>query len=507
MSKKPDGFFTDKNGIVHPIMPKGSKRKPSSANRQQHNGTPKRPDGWYKGHDDEDRHNGPKPTEIALSDDTGFDVNPTDAVNPSDKPVLKGRITNDPPRPGWGELVKQALKSVPFRKLAAGLLISGDDVAKALRDLEAHTGDRDTAQQMVRAMLTDTVQERLTERQPGRVVTANDATAVIDRLYGDWLTPQGGPAMPHDNRLTRANWINQSLDRLPRVKGHVFLHGQLVPEDAVWQRLNQLYDEMEPRPLQPPSSPQQGLKNSLKRDMIDTMLPQDTAVVWHDVPTTPDVAAFALGQEVAPVLTPKDPVVPFHLPDDNPLFIETPGGYMANPEAYKALDTYRDGYFPDIKKRARNRYVLYQWLKTHHIPDYALPSVPPKPEVADIRKNIQASIEAVYSKQHNLPFWFKSMVETGGEWDYKRLNRTRYENFGNFHFGIVGAAIGFPLDLLLRGAGFYQWVSGTTKPAYGWAGGDPPYGDDPRDQEQIIRGYLYYLALEDYANRDEEAMP
>jgi hypothetical protein len=52
-----------------------------------------------------------------------------------------------------------------------------------------------------------------------------------------------------------------------------------------------------------------------------------------------------------------------------------------------------------------------------------------------------------------------------------------------------------------------QSISGTTKPAYGWAGGDPPYGDDPRDQEQIIQGYLYYLALEDYANRDEEARP
>jgi hypothetical protein len=86
--------------------------------------------------------------------------------------------------------------------------------------------------------------------------------------------------------------------------------------------------------------------------------------------------------------------------------------------------------------------------------------------------------------------WFKTMVESGGVWDYKRFNRVKYENFGNFHYGLVGAATDLPLWILLRGAGGFQLISGTRKPSFGRTLGDLPYGDDPRDQEStIIRGY------------------
>jgi hypothetical protein len=99
------------------------------------------------------------------------------------------------------------------------------------------------------------------------------------------------------------------------------------------------------------------------------------------------------------------------------------------------------------------------------------------------------------------------MMESGGVWDYKRFNRVKYENFGNFHYGLVGAATDLPLWVLLRGAGGFQEYSGTSIPAFGSWWKDMPHGDDPRDQEQIIRGYLYYIALEDYINRDEEPRP
>jgi hypothetical protein len=99
--------------------------------------------------------------------------------------------------------------------------------------------------------------------------------------------------------------------------------------------------------------------------------------------------------------------------------------------------------------------------------------------------------------------WFKTMVESGGEWDYKRFNRVKYENFGNFHYGLVGAASGGTLYGLLAWAGVYQIWSKTWKPAYGVPFTNIPNGDDPRDQEQIIRGYLYYIALESYVNNHE----
>ncbi len=48
--------------------------------------------------------------------------------------------------------------------------------------------------------------------------------------------------------------------------------------------------------------------------------------------------------------------------------------------------------------------------------------------------------------------WFYQMVRNHGPWDYKQ-GRAEYANFGNFHYGAVGAAAGIPEGILLRGAG------------------------------------------------------
>ena len=74
-----------------------------------------------------------------------------------------------------------------------------------------------------------------------------------------------------------------------------------------------------------------------------------------------------------------------------------------------------------------------------------------------------------------------------------------YEDFGNFHYGIVGRAFGFSERTLLREAGRAQQAAGTSRKEWGspgWRinpwGGEGSYGDDPKDQEMIREGIMYY---------------
>lgn len=59
--------------------------------------------------------------------------------------------------------------------------------------------------------------------------------------------------------------------------------------------------------------------------------------------------------------------------------------------------------------------------------------------------------------------WFYQMVRNHGPWDFKQ-GRAQYANFGNFHFGAVGAAAGIPDGVLLQGAGAAQILAGTSNP-------------------------------------------
>ncbi|WP_408952521.1 polymorphic toxin type 44 domain-containing protein [Lysobacter sp. Hz 25] len=89
--------------------------------------------------------------------------------------------------------------------------------------------------------------------------------------------------------------------------------------------------------------------------------------------------------------------------------------------------------------------------------------------------------------------WFKDQVQGGGPWDYKTQG-AQYENYGNFHFGVVAAAMDIPEQIGLRGAGYVQIQSDTSQDGWGkpYDLGDSSYGDDPRDQAQIKAGYDYY---------------
>ena len=87
--------------------------------------------------------------------------------------------------------------------------------------------------------------------------------------------------------------------------------------------------------------------------------------------------------------------------------------------------------------------------------------------------------------------WFYDHVHNKGPWDYKQRGR-QYQDFGNFNYGATGGASGFDLGTLCRAAGYAQCRAGTSLPKWGSPWGRPPYGDDPRDQDQIQAGYNYW---------------
>jgi hypothetical protein len=86
--------------------------------------------------------------------------------------------------------------------------------------------------------------------------------------------------------------------------------------------------------------------------------------------------------------------------------------------------------------------------------------------------------------------WFYDHVHNKGPWDYKQRG-SQYEDFGNYHYGVIGAALGIPTPVLRRAAGLAQRRSDPTDHGFGSPKdvcGDSSFGDDPRDQEMISAG-------------------
>jgi YD repeat-containing protein len=95
---------------------------------------------------------------------------------------------------------------------------------------------------------------------------------------------------------------------------------------------------------------------------------------------------------------------------------------------------------------------------------------------------------------------FATAVMPYGPWDYKRQGE-QYEAFGNFNFGAAGSAAGITQGRLLRGAGFVQKWAGDSYGDGGrvslanvlsGTGGEEPFEDQVRDQENIKAGINYY---------------
>jgi RHS repeat-associated protein len=96
--------------------------------------------------------------------------------------------------------------------------------------------------------------------------------------------------------------------------------------------------------------------------------------------------------------------------------------------------------------------------------------------------------------------WYYDNVRTGGPMDYKNQPTFRahpeYDEFGQFNFGAVGAALSLPEQFIKQAAGIASFSSflrkGKLPPkSFGlpWTG--PPYGDQPWAQPQIGAGYRF----------------
>lgn len=111
----------------------------------------------------------------------------------------------------------------------------------------------------------------------------------------------------------------------------------------------------------------------------------------------------------------------------------------------------------------------------------------PAPKGVDAYQNLRQAWN------NRFPFWrwpwFYNQVKAGGPWDYKSfINTPDAEVFGNFNFGATGFVLDFHSQTLLRLAGWAQQSGDDPNYPGSWYGSSP-YGDDPRDQLQIWRGY------------------
>jgi len=86
---------------------------------------------------------------------------------------------------------------------------------------------------------------------------------------------------------------------------------------------------------------------------------------------------------------------------------------------------------------------------------------------------------------------FYSLEKGRGPWDFKQQG-AQYQDYGNFHYGVAGAAAGIPTGVLLRAAGYAQIRAGTSEPTWGNPLTGAPFGDDPADQDQIMKGIWWY---------------
>jgi hypothetical protein len=97
---------------------------------------------------------------------------------------------------------------------------------------------------------------------------------------------------------------------------------------------------------------------------------------------------------------------------------------------------------------------------------------------------------------------FANKVRPGGDWDYKTLNRKKYENFGNVNYQATGAATGIPDYILRPAAGVVQMIQaargqGPWQPSWGVPFDGGFNGDEPKDQMMMDRTNNYLLTGRD----------
>ena len=113
---------------------------------------------------------------------------------------------------------------------------------------------------------------------------------------------------------------------------------------------------------------------------------------------------------------------------------------------------------------------------------------PPK----DIPPNVNPTKNISEASSMSYRQWYNA-VRNKGKWDYKQQD-PKYQNFGNYNFGLTSRAVGIPGDIPNRGAGWAQKKAGTSLPEWGNPYDISPsnFGDDPEDQYWINEGIKDY---------------
>ncbi|MDU0459617.1 MAG: polymorphic toxin type 44 domain-containing protein [Geobacteraceae bacterium] len=106
---------------------------------------------------------------------------------------------------------------------------------------------------------------------------------------------------------------------------------------------------------------------------------------------------------------------------------------------------------------------------------------------------------------------FYDAVRNKGKWDYKQLGKNlsielseKYQDFGNFNFGMAAKAFGIPEIIARMGAGAAQILAGTSEADSILCLLKYPYCDDVRDQEMIGEGFK---AFDNIENSRDDKMP
>jgi hypothetical protein len=98
--------------------------------------------------------------------------------------------------------------------------------------------------------------------------------------------------------------------------------------------------------------------------------------------------------------------------------------------------------------------------------------------------------------------WFLNMVRPGGAWDYNDQNPD-WDDFGNFHFGVLAGALLIPDEIAEIGAGIVNYFKGAWIEKFGTPLSGPPYGDDPDDQMWIQEGVRFYSKMMECMNNGD----
>jgi RHS repeat-associated protein len=135
---------------------------------------------------------------------------------------------------------------------------------------------------------------------------------------------------------------------------------------------------------------------------------------------------------------------------------------------------------------------------------YDEPALPSPPPGLNLEENpLDADVRAAKDMFPN-PFSFYDAVKNLGDWDVKHYFGSQYEDYGNFHYGLVAKAFGFTDFETYNEAGINQyyglnqgppeWGVPATRWSYILPGtwGTGTLGDDPWDRYMISRGIRYY---------------